>query len=106
VTADRGKQAVPKRRTHDLTDTSWHKDAACLDADDALFYHPANERGMDRVKRAEAAKAVCRGCPVLDTCREDAIARREPFGTWGAMSEDERKTFLRRRQRSRRKVAA
>jgi WhiB family redox-sensing transcriptional regulator len=33
---------------------------------------------------------VCQGCPVLLSCREHALRVREPYGVWGAMTEDER----------------
>ncbi|MEJ9078819.1 WhiB family transcriptional regulator [Gordonia malaquae] len=29
------------------------------------------------------AKTVCRGCPVADACRADAVAHRAPEGVWG-----------------------
>lgn len=31
----------------------------------------------------EAAKALCRGCPLRETCLAGATERREPWGVWG-----------------------
>ena len=31
----------------------------------------------------EQAAELCAGCPVLDLCRDYAIAAKEPFGIWG-----------------------
>ncbi len=31
----------------------------------------------------EQAKALCRGCPVIDACLAGALERREPWGVWG-----------------------
>ncbi|MCW2811571.1 MAG: WhiB family regulatory protein [Friedmanniella sp.] len=31
----------------------------------------------------EAAKALCRDCPVREMCLEGATERREPWGVWG-----------------------
>ncbi|MFN8075848.1 MAG: WhiB family transcriptional regulator [Kineosporiaceae bacterium] len=31
----------------------------------------------------EAAKALCRDCPVLEMCLAGALERREPWGVWG-----------------------
>lgn len=75
-------------------DTSWHALGACREADDTLFFHPEGERGRARRRRAEEAKAICRTCPVMATCQRDALERREPYGTWGAMSEEERTRAL------------
>lgn len=45
----------------------------------------------------ERAKAVCRGCTVIEQCRQWALDNRETFGTWGGLSERERVAILRRR---------
>lgn len=75
-------------------DTSWHPQAVCRDEDDTLFYHPEGERGTARRRRAEIAKSICRTCPVMATCQADSLERREPYGTWGGLSEDERHRVL------------
>ena len=46
-------------------------------AEPELFWPPEGERAIDRVDREQAAKAICRACPLLDACRERALAGRE-----------------------------
>jgi WhiB family redox-sensing transcriptional regulator len=36
---------------------------------------------------------VCGSCPVLDQCREHALAVREPYGVWGGLTEDDREAI-------------
>ena len=74
----------------------WQHQGACRRADPTLFFHPENERGPARRRRAAAAKAVCHGCPVLDACREHALAVHEPYGVWGGLSEEDREAALAR----------
>ena len=68
----------------------WQFDGSCRRADPDIFFHPEGERGPTRRRRDEAAKAVCVSCPVLQQCRSHALIVREPYGVWGAMTEDER----------------
>lgn len=89
-----GTQGMFMRRDYRPTDTSWHHQGACQDADDRLFYHPENERGSTRAARANAAKQICRDCPVRQLCRDESLATREQHGTWGGLSEDERAALL------------
>lgn len=56
------------------------------------------ERG--RGSQTRAAKAVCFTCEVRVSCLEGAIARREPYGIWGGMTERERHAEIRRRATS------
>lgn len=72
----------------------WQFDGACREADPTLFFHPEGERGAARRRRAEAAKAVCASCRVLEQCRRQSLSVREPYGVWGGLSEDERVAIL------------
>lgn len=76
----------------------WQQRGACTDTDTELFFHPDNERGPRREAREAAAKAVCATCPVLQQCRDYALATREPFGVWGGLSEPDRERILAREQ--------
>jgi WhiB family redox-sensing transcriptional regulator len=58
--------------------------------DSSLFFGPDGERPRVRTHRIAKAKAICAGCPVLDDCRNYAIAAGEPVGIWGGLTEDER----------------
>jgi WhiB family redox-sensing transcriptional regulator len=71
----------------------WQLLGACRREDPSLFFHPEGERGPSRSSREAAAKAVCAHCPVLDLCRDHAIASREPYGVWGGLSESEREAL-------------
>lgn len=71
------------------------KDGACRQNDPELFHHPSAERGISRSRREMAAKAICNVCPVIEECREYAIEHNESYGTWGGLSESDRKRVLR-----------
>jgi len=68
----------------------WQESGACRTADPVLFFHPQNERGMQRRRRDSAAKSVCASCPVRVQCADYAIRAREPYGVWGGLTEEER----------------
>ena len=68
----------------------WQFDGACRRENPDVFFHPEGERGPSRRNRDNAAKAVCRRCPVLATCREHALQVHEPYGVWGGLTEHER----------------
>ncbi|WP_407992311.1 WhiB family transcriptional regulator [Kitasatospora sp. CMC57] len=80
--------------------------AACREVGSAPFFSPEGERGRDKASREAAAKKVCFRCPVLQMCAELSLARREPYGTWGGMTEDERHDILQRRAQAALEVAA
>ncbi len=71
----------------------WQFDGSCRTVSPEVFFHPEGERGSKRRSRDSQAKQVCLGCPVLDQCRNHALTVREPYGVWGAMTEDEREAF-------------
>ena len=54
---------------------TWHMEAACRQVDTTLFYSPEGE---------------------LELCAAYAIATREPYGTWGGLSENDRREHVRR----------
>jgi WhiB family redox-sensing transcriptional regulator len=68
----------------------WQFEGSCRTADPRVFFHPEGERGSARRNRDAAAKAICATCPVLRKCRSHALTVREPYGVWGALSEEER----------------
>jgi WhiB family redox-sensing transcriptional regulator len=69
----------------------WHVEAACRDLGDELFYSPEGERGPRKHRREALAKAICGACGVRELCAAYALATREPYGTWGGLSESERR---------------
>ncbi len=78
----------------------WRQNAACIGEDPELFF-PVGTTGP-AIGQVEKAKAVCRGCDVIDQCLEWALASNQDAGVWGGMSEDERRALRRSRQRRRR----
>ena len=72
----------------------WQTAAACRGLDSSLFFHPPNERNRARENRITTAKAICHQCPVRNTCADQALRSREPYGIWGGLSEDERAHIL------------
>ncbi|MCI9888295.1 WhiB family transcriptional regulator [Micrococcales bacterium 31B] len=92
--------------TANLASWEWQYQGACRQAEATLFFHPDGERGPSRRKRDAAAKAVCAQCPVIEICRKQALAMREPYGVWGGLTEDERMQILSSQSRNRNRFAA
>ena len=78
----------------------WRHRAACLDEDHELFF-PIGNTGP-ALLQIDEAKAVCRRCPVMDTCLKWALESGQDAGVWGGLSEDERRALKRRTARQRR----
>jgi WhiB family redox-sensing transcriptional regulator len=77
----------------------WRHFARCRDADPNLFFAADQERGSHKTAREDEAKAICRTCPVMEWCGQWALNTRQRFGVWGGLSEDERRSILRRQGR-------
>ncbi|MEX0789820.1 MAG: WhiB family transcriptional regulator [Actinomycetota bacterium] len=79
----------------------WQDRAACKGMDPTIFFGPEHtEVVKEKRDREEAAKAVCRTCPVHQECLEHALESKEAYGIWGGLTELERKALLRRRATS------
>ncbi|MEV5242959.1 WhiB family transcriptional regulator [Streptomyces cinnamoneus] len=72
---------------------------ACGDEDPELFF-PIGNTGP-ALLQIEEAKAVCRRCPLMESCLQDALERGEAFGVWGGTDEDDRRRIKRRAARNR-----
>ena len=59
----------------------WRHRAACLDEDPELFF-PIGNTGP-ALLQIEEAKAVCRRCPVMETCLQWALESGQDAGVWG-----------------------
>jgi Transcription factor WhiB. len=81
---------------------TWRNRAACLHEDPELFF-PIGNTGL-ALLQIEEAKAVCRGCEVVETCLQLAIESGKDAGVFGGLSEDERRALKRRTARARRSV--
>ena len=75
---------------------AWLDYAACRDSDPDLFF-PATDVSPGRAQ-VEAAKKVCRPCPVKGTCLSRALDYGPEAGIWGGTTEAERRRLRRRRR--------
>ncbi|MEL7206953.1 MAG: WhiB family transcriptional regulator [Actinomycetota bacterium] len=72
----------------DLRRSLWQREARCKGQTD-LFFAPDGEAPSERIPREREAIAICKTCPVVDTCRETARENRE-IGVWGGETDEER----------------
>lgn len=72
--------------------TDWLADAACKDAEDAMF--PGSLE--DDIAHA---KSFCRRCTVVERCLQWALATGEEHGVYGGLTETERRTLSRQTAR-------
>lgn len=72
-------------------DQSWQENAACKTLSIEVFFPPAEQE-------AEAARAICSACTVREPCLESALSSGEPFGIWGGLTTQERRTISARRR--------
>ena len=79
--------------------TDWLDHAACRRSDPELFF-PVTDIRAARAQ-VEAAKKVCRHCPVKGICLSWAMDNGQEAGIWGGTTEEERRQLrqLRRRRR-------
>ena len=81
----------------------WRHDASCRSTDPDLFF-PVGTTG-DAISQIEAAKAVCRTCPVQFECLEFALVTNQDSGVWGAASEEERRALRKERLEAQRRAS-
>jgi WhiB family redox-sensing transcriptional regulator len=85
------------------TDAPERPRAACVEEDPKLFF-PIGDTGP-ALLQIEEAKAVCRRCPLIESCLQGALDRNES-GVWGGLSEKERRSLKRRAARERAAAAS
>ena len=71
----------------------WRDRAACRAVPTEWFF-PVG-RTADSVQQTEAAKAICRSCPVRESCLGFALETNQEVGIWGGATEDERRGLRR-----------
>ena len=81
----------------------WRNEASCRDVDPDLFF-PIGTTGI-AIEQVDAAQRICATCMVREPCLEFALASNQDAGVWGGLTEDERRTLKRARQRRRRLVS-
>jgi len=86
-------------RVIDMTsDTTWRMYAECRGDNAVHFFAPSHfERKPEKDARENAARTLCRRCPVRDECLDYAMTVDEPHGIWGGMNELERRRLQRKR---------
>jgi WhiB family redox-sensing transcriptional regulator len=73
---------------------AWQARAACRYTDPDLFFPEGDPAAAPNIAQTAEAKAVCSSCPVRRQCAEYAVG--ETFGTWGGITEAERRAARRR----------
>ena len=68
-------------------DLDWQDLGLCKESDPEAFFP---EKGGS----TKQAKAVCKRCPITETCLQWALDHKERFGIWGGKSEYERRQLL------------
>ena len=77
---------------------SWREVAACRGADPELFF-PVGTAGPG-ARQVEAAKRICRTCPVQHKCLTWALEHGVTDGVWGGTTGEERRTLRRPARRA------
>jgi WhiB family transcriptional regulator, redox-sensing transcriptional regulator len=75
------------RRRRDAGGTDWRVHAACRDVDPELFF-PLGTSDISLLQ-IDAAKQICRTCPVREPCLRWALDSGDA-GVWGGTTEQER----------------
>jgi WhiB family redox-sensing transcriptional regulator len=91
--------AVPAARRTGASEgpsPDWRALAACVEQDLNLFF-PVSTVGAAAARQVEAAKEVCRNCPVQQSCLEWALDVGPEFGIFGGRTEVERRRLRSRR---------
>ncbi|MGI9079220.1 MAG: WhiB family transcriptional regulator [Acidimicrobiales bacterium] len=69
-------------------ESTWRAEACCRGMDPEFFF-PGRGEPMEPVR------AICRQCPVRVHCLASGLANGEKSGTWGGISEHERRAMRR-----------
>ena len=90
MTVARDDSIIDGVRSRPFIPTTWTVDAACRDADPAIFF-------VDHGGSAAEARIICAGCPVRTQCLDYALAASERHGIWGGTTEKQRRTMSRQK---------
>lgn len=65
---------------------------ATCEGQDPEIWFPVGTGGPATMQE-DQAKALCRVCPLMEACGQDALERGTEFGIWGGMTEHERRVI-------------
>lgn len=65
----------------------WAEQAACKGKTHLFFVNRGDTTRMNH------AKAICKTCPVLESCRNYVLYHPERFGIWAGMTEKDRRQY-------------
>jgi Transcription factor WhiB len=82
-----------------IFDEPWLDDAACFGKDRDDWFPPLDLNASTNWPGTEWALLVCGSCPVKDPCYAYALEK-EPHGTWGGSTAEERAATRRRQGRA------
>ena len=75
-----------------IQEWSWQFQGECKDYPIEVFFPDGRGRRLQTLE--DAAKRICRKCPVLTSCRDYALRAPEAYGIWGALTSRERAHLL------------
>ena len=77
---------------------------ACRGEDPELFFPigDTSDPKSPAYLQAQESKEICGYCPVIDQCRKWAFETNQQHGTWGGLTEQERRSLKRKENRERR----
>jgi len=78
-------------------DAPWMQDGSCREIDPEIFFPEPSPWMLSEIA---AAKEVCSGCPVRETCLEYALVNRIEYGVWGGLTRNERLAITRKPRRT------
>jgi WhiB family redox-sensing transcriptional regulator len=91
VTAVHRSPHGPSRAPESTGGSDWREEALCRDTHPAVWFPYSSDTAAQ-----DYAVAICRRCPVMDTCRDYALSWLAWDGVWGGMSEAELRSTVRR----------
>lgn len=83
-------------RETEWDEKDWRMAAICKDSNAELFF-PIGSTGH-ALEMIDAAKEVCKVCPVAEPCLDFALDTNQEAGVWGGYTEEERRSIRRERQ--------
>ena len=91
--------AVMWNPAFDWDNEGWRDRAACRCCHPKTFF-PLGSTGA-ALDHIQAAKSICRSCPVQDACLDFALATNQEAGIWGGTDEEERRRIQKARRAGR-----